>query len=79
MSKESNGNFYETIDWYILRETVLERDHWRCIVCGRRAFQAHHLTYAFGLLCDPKWLVSVCSKCHFKIHWKGKEYEQNLY
>lgn len=72
---ENNGSVFETIDWLILRETVLGRDHYRCHVCGKRATIAHHLTYSQGLLCDPKWLVSLCFKCHRKIHYLESESE----
>lgn len=73
---ENNGNIYHTIDWFILQETVLDRDEHRCRVCGRRALVAHHLTYAFGILCNPRWLISLCWRCHFHIHWQRRKVEE---
>jgi hypothetical protein len=63
----SNGEMeseYDSIDWFNLREEVLERDKWKCKLCGEYASIAHHLTYKYGIICDPKWLMSMCRTCH---------------
>lgn len=73
---DGNGNVYETVDWIILRETVLDRDGHKCYVCGCRATVAHHLTYAYGVLCNPRWLISLCWNCHVKIYWKRERIER---
>jgi uncharacterized protein YlaI len=65
-------NIYASIDWFILRESVLEKYKWRCIVCGRYASIAHHLTYNYGVLCNRKWLIALCYKCHRKVHNKNE-------
>lgn len=55
--------------WKAIRKTVMERDHYRCQYCGRRANSVHHRAY------DPKTLTgeclhalsSICSGCHRRI------------
>jgi hypothetical protein len=56
--------------WKRKRYVVLKRDNWRCVYCGNRATQVHHKRYAkYNIGKEPiDWLVSVCDKCHNKIH-----------
>ena len=55
--------------WKELRDTVIERDDFRCTKCGHKEnLQAHHLTYA--RLFDEKLedLVTLCKLCHEEAH-----------
>lgn len=56
--------------WRRKRYVVLKRDHWRCVYCGGRATQVHHMRYAKKHIgSEPiKWLVSVCKDCHEARH-----------
>jgi len=56
--------------WKRKRYVVLRRDNWRCVYCGARATQVHHLKYAKrNIGKEPiEWLVSVCKPCHDSQH-----------
>lgn len=55
--------------WQRKRYVVLRRDNWKCVDCGARATQVHHLRYAKNIGREPiKWLISVCNDCHNKRH-----------
>jgi hypothetical protein len=48
-----------------MRERVLERDRFRCRVCGaRQRLLIHHRDRHN----EPKVLVTLCSRCHVRIH-----------
>jgi len=49
-----------------VREYVLERDGYRCVLCGSDAgLEAHHLTWRFRGGSDrPKNRVTLCEECH---------------
>jgi 5-methylcytosine-specific restriction endonuclease McrA len=59
---------YYTVEWFYLKEAVLRRDGYTCRVCAGVAETAHHITYRYGVLCAPRWLVSVCWSCHARMH-----------
>ena len=56
--------------WKRKRYVVLKRDNWKCVYCGARATEVHHLKYAkYSIGKEPiKWLVSICRPCHNKLH-----------
>ena len=57
-------------DYSALRRRVLERDGWRCQVCGSSAdLQVHHLK-SRGRLGDDKLdnLIVLCARCHRQQH-----------
>jgi DNA-directed RNA polymerase subunit M/transcription elongation factor TFIIS len=52
-----------------LRRRVLERDGWRCQVCGSSKLQVHHLQRRSKLGDDePDNLIVVCACCHRQQH-----------
>jgi 5-methylcytosine-specific restriction endonuclease McrA len=57
-----------------VRDVVLERDRYRCRRCGEEDFEKlalHHIEYrSHGGSNRPENLVTVCGKCHSKIHSK---------
>ena len=68
------ANYLRSGDWKRTRGRVLRRDSGRCVYCGSRATQVHHVKYTsahrrgdFGrqLL---KNMVSICAPCHEKQH-----------
>jgi hypothetical protein len=51
--------------WRLKRAARLKRDGGRCVVCGDRAANVHHLTYErLGDEDVRRDLVSVCRRCH---------------
>lgn len=61
--------------WLDKRQTILARDSFRCIICGsRNNLNVHHNVYIDGREpweYDNKYLVTLCQKCHSKIHGKN--------
>ena len=64
------NQYLKSDEWNRKRFVVLKRDTWRCVYCGARATQVHHLKYAKrNIGKEPiKWLVSVCNSCHESRH-----------
>lgn len=57
--------------WKSLREEILEKDHHRCVVCGRKKnLNVHHLTYDHLGNREAEWydLVTLCQDCHQRVH-----------
>ena len=53
--------------WEEIRQKVLIRDNYKCIVCKKPATQVHHIhlrSKRKDLLYSEKNLVSLCDKCH---------------
>ena len=67
--KEQYYEYLRSPEWDRLRKRVFKRDRYQCTKCGsRRKLQAHHLTYKRVF---HEWLsdlITVCRKCHKKIH-----------
>jgi 5-methylcytosine-specific restriction endonuclease McrA len=57
-------------EYAAIRRQVLERDGWRCQVCGSSAkLQVHHLRRRSKLGGDESEnLISLCSGCHRRQH-----------
>jgi len=53
-----------------LRQKVLERDGWRCQVCGSsQDLQVHHIQYRSQVGDDTQRnLITLCSGCHQSVH-----------
>lgn len=68
--KDYYRNVYLKSDaWRRKRYLVLKRDEKRCVYCGSRATQVHHLKYARKIGREPiDWLVSICDSCHINVH-----------
>jgi 5-methylcytosine-specific restriction endonuclease McrA len=64
------NQYLKSDEWNRKRFVVLKRDNWRCVYCGARATQVHHLKYAKrNIGKEPiNWLVSVCNACHDSRH-----------
>ena len=73
-------NFYKSKPWIYRREATLKRDGYQCQECKRygkteAATTVHHiipllwcLIHDKSLALNPLNLVSLCSKCHNKMH-----------
>ena len=55
--------------WKKIREEVFVRDNFICKDCGEIATEVHHTDYDFLWTEKEKdFCISVCNKCHKKIH-----------
>lgn len=73
-----------SVDWTkTLRQSIRERDCYRCSICGENqgdvAHSVHHIDYN-KINCNPDNLITLCHSCHTKTnfnreHWK--EYFNN--
>lgn len=53
--------------WEQVRNQILERDDYKCVICGKPATQVHHIhlrSKRKDLMYEKNNLVSLCSKCH---------------
>ena len=55
-----------------LHQQVLERDGWRCQVCGSmQNLQVHHLKFRSQSGNDQEQnLITLCAECHERMHGK---------
>ena len=55
--------------WKSIRARVLERDNYKCRLCGKHATQVHHRHYGIRTMKGKTLthLMSVCGGCHQKI------------
>ena len=63
--------------WEKVRNQVLERDNYKCVVCGKPATQVHHIhlrSKRKDLLYEMNNLISLCDKHHF--HKSNEKYEE---
>jgi 5-methylcytosine-specific restriction endonuclease McrA len=53
-----------------LHRQVLERDGWRCQICGSmQQLQVHHLKFRRQSGGDEEQnLITLCAECHLRIH-----------
>ena len=75
VKRKQRRDYYRNVylksdEWQRKRYVVLKRDNWRCVYCGARATQVHHIRYArINIGREPiQWLVSVCNSCHQAQH-----------
>ena len=65
MSNPSYASYIGSPAWRTKRRERLALDKGRCVVCGARAVNVHHLTYRnLGNEDARRELVSVCRVCH---------------
>lgn len=71
-TKEEREAFYSSRIWFAIRDNAQKRDLYQCRICEKeRAVDGHHLTYEnWGGHEDPKDILSLCRKCHGKVHGK---------
>ena len=56
-----------------LHRQILERDAWRCQMCGRmQRLQVHHLEFRSRCGSDSEEnLITLCAECHAQMHFRG--------
>ena len=67
-------NFYASDEWKALRKACLERDHFKCVLCGSPGFIADHIaSRRSGGLDHLSNLRSLCRRCDnsLKEKWDG--------
>lgn len=68
---EEYTKYLNSPEWKRIRNSVLERDNFRCAVCGTSTgLNVHHITYKniFNEQENLSDLVTLCRKCHKTIH-----------
>ena len=70
ISQKRPGNRVASVPYSRLRKEILERDNWRCQVCGRiKNLDVHHLRRRSALGEDLKTnLITLCRECHQMLH-----------
>lgn len=68
----SYGDFLKSKYWAFVREKVLKRDSYQCVICkDTKYLQVHHDTYKnhFKELNNLQDLMTLCRKCHQEHHY----------
>jgi hypothetical protein len=63
--------YLKSDEWQQIRARVLGRDGGRCLACGERASQVHHMKYNEATMRGATLihLISICGDCHQDIHF----------
>ena len=69
ISKQSKVRL-DTATYNELHRQILERDGWRCQVCGcMRNLQVHHIEFRSHSGSDSEEnLITLCAQCHTELH-----------
>lgn len=55
--------------WAEKKKGILERDGYKCVLCGSaKNLHVHHITYENLPFEKDEDLITVCNKCHEKLH-----------
>jgi hypothetical protein len=78
----SKNRKYSQDEWIKLRKKIYERDNHTCQLCNTKSelLHAHHkLEWSRypELALDPNNLITLCNKCHAKVHTLIKFYKNN--
>lgn len=66
------SDFLKSKYWALVREKVLKRDNYQCVICKSTTFlQIHHDTYKnhFNELNNLQDLMTLCRTCHKEHHY----------
>lgn len=87
----THGSYKEKLfdpRWTCKRNMILQRDGYRCVICGNTDhLVVHHKQYHFisrlGKYRDPwdykdKYLITVCKSCHERGHYRYKVPVKNV-
>jgi len=76
--KKARGKIQRKKPYREWREKVLARDNHTCVMCNKKGNSVHHLIDLLEIIDKPEVLydvnvgVTICRKCHNKIHWEEK-------
>lgn len=67
---KDHKKYLETDDWRQIRQQILMRDNYTCVMCGRTNCKlfVHHKTYRRWSKENLNDLITVCYKCHQTCH-----------
>lgn len=75
MARDFAKKFYKSKEWQEVREYVLMRDNYLCVICGKPAQEVHHIVHLtpqnitdIKINLNPANLKSLCRECHFEMH-----------
>lgn len=75
MKRSENERFtrVKTKTWETIRQSILERDGFKCARCGsREKLTVHHIKrWVFTKDDSPSNLITLCRSCHWSIEWNG--------
>ena len=62
------AKYLKSKHWLELRDKILERDNYKCILCGNKDVQVHHKTY--DRIGEESFndLITLCGNCHLTYH-----------
>lgn len=64
--------------WKEIRNKRVKMDGYKCQVCGSSSnLEVHHLTYEHKYHENMDDLITLCDKCHRKVHGKSEEPPKN--
>lgn len=68
---QSYKQYLESDLWKKIRQSVMDAYKNTCVICKRRATQAHHVEYSYPSLIgkSPWYLVALCENCHKSIEF----------
>ncbi len=70
--REKFQKYIKSKKWNILRRKVLNRDNYTCQFCNsKKDLIVHHITYNNLFNETLNDLITICYKCHIKVHRKG--------
>jgi len=70
-------DYLESGHWYWIRNKFLHK-HPQCFICGKRSQEVHHKTYKNLNRERNSDLLSLCHKCHEKLHLYQRRYKTPL-
>jgi 5-methylcytosine-specific restriction endonuclease McrA len=67
---KSHEKYLQSGNWNQIRDFVLKRDNYTCIMCGKTNVMlfVHHKTYIRHGHENPSDLITLCYHCHEKVH-----------
>ena len=81
MAREFAKAFYRSKEWKMVRENVLRRDRYLCVMCGcvGTQLEVHHKIHLSpsnimnpNITLNENNLITLCRDCHFKVHEPDK-------
>tara|TARA_R110000868_G_scaffold285682_2_gene546136 strand:- start:2653 stop:3003 length:351 start_codon:yes stop_codon:yes gene_type:complete len=66
--KHDYEKYLMSSEWAKKRMQTMDRDNWKCVICGNEAEVVHHLTYERIFNESLNDLVSLCTECHQREH-----------
>ena len=73
--RQDYQNYIHSNEWKDLRKLILERDRYECVECGAKSdLHVHHLHYKNFKKEKLDDLVTLCQRCHMRVHDKNDDF-----